>query len=79
MSSEPGRRPATERDNRPMIAELDHLVALSPPDLAALNAAVREVCPATIGLPPLMLTLGLAGVVWGLWGHERWIKATRRD
>ena len=53
MSSEPGRRPATERDNRPMIAELDHLVALSPPDLAALNAAVREVCPATIGLPPL--------------------------
>jgi hypothetical protein len=28
----------------------------------------------TIGLPPLLLTLGLAGVVWGLWGHERWLK-----
>lgn len=27
----------------------------------------------TIGLPPLMLTLGLAGIVWGLWGHERWL------
>jgi hypothetical protein len=27
----------------------------------------------TIGLPPLLLTMGLAGVVWGLWGHERWL------
>ena len=52
MSSEPGRRPATERDNRPMI-ELDRLVALAPPDLADLDAAVRELCPATVGLPPL--------------------------
>jgi hypothetical protein len=25
------------------------------------------------GLPPLLLTFGLAGVVWGLWGHERWL------
>lgn len=32
----------------------------------------------TIGLPPLMLTLGLAGVVWGLWGHERWLSMARR-
>lgn len=36
-----------------MIAELDRLVAVSPPDLAALNAAVREACPATVGLSPL--------------------------
>jgi len=28
----------------------------------------------TYGLPPLLLTLGLAGVVWGLWGHDRWLK-----
>jgi hypothetical protein len=28
----------------------------------------------TIGLPPLLLTLGLAGIVWGLWGHERWLQ-----
>ena len=27
----------------------------------------------TIGLPPILLTVGLAGVVWGLWGHERWL------
>ncbi len=25
------------------------------------------------GLPTLLLTFGLAGVVWGLWGHERWL------
>lgn len=28
----------------------------------------------TIGLPPILLTMGLAGVVWGLWGHERWLR-----
>jgi len=27
----------------------------------------------TIGLPPVLLTFGLAGIVWGLWGHERWL------
>lgn len=28
--------------------------------------------------PPLLLTFGLAGVVWGLWGHERWLAEERR-
>lgn len=28
----------------------------------------------TIGLPPILLSFGLAGIVWGLWGHERWLK-----
>jgi len=32
----------------------------------------------TIGLPPLLLTIGLAGIVWGLWGHERWLKNESR-
>ena len=32
----------------------------------------------TIGLPPLLLTLGLAGIVWGLWGHERWLHDENR-
>jgi hypothetical protein len=32
----------------------------------------------TIGLPPLLLTLGLAGIVWGLWGHERWLHSENR-
>lgn len=31
-----------------------------------------------IGLPPLLLTLGLAGIVWGLWGHERWLHSGRQ-
>ena len=32
----------------------------------------------TIGLPPMLLTLGLAGIVWGLWSHERWLRAEGR-
>jgi hypothetical protein len=32
----------------------------------------------TIGLPPLLLTIGLAGIVWGLWGHERWMQNESR-
>ena len=32
----------------------------------------------TIGLPPLLLTMGLAGIVWGLWGHERWLNHENR-
>ena len=31
-----------------------------------------------IMLPPLLLAFGLAGIVWGLWGHERWLKAVER-
>ena len=32
----------------------------------------------TIAVPPLLLTMGLAGIVWGLWGHERWMKEESR-
>ena len=32
----------------------------------------------TIALPKLLLTFGLAGIVWGLWGHERWLKQILR-
>jgi len=31
-----------------------------------------------IALPPVLLAFGLAGVVWGLWGHERWLKHENR-
>jgi hypothetical protein len=31
----------------------------------------------TYGLPPILLSLGLAGIVWGLWGHERWLQENR--
>lgn len=29
-------------------------------------------------MPPLLLTFGLAWVVWGLWGHERWLREENR-
>ena len=32
----------------------------------------------TYALPPLLLTFGLAGIVWGLWGHERWLSEESR-
>lgn len=32
----------------------------------------------TIAAPPLLLVFGLAGIVWGLWGHERWLKEQAR-
>ncbi len=32
----------------------------------------------TLGLPPLLLSLGLASIVWGLWVHERGLDGTRR-
>ncbi|MFN6543128.1 carboxymuconolactone decarboxylase family protein [Mycolicibacterium nivoides] len=36
-----------------VLSELTGLVAVSPPRLADINAAVREVCASTLGLPPL--------------------------
>jgi len=32
----------------------------------------------TIALPPILLGFGLAGIVWGLWGHERWLQEKTR-
>jgi len=32
----------------------------------------------TIALPSLLLAFGLAGIVWGLWGHERWLNEETR-
>ena len=28
-------------------------------------------------VPMALLTMGLAGVVWGLWGHEQWLREER--
>lgn len=47
----------------PQYIDNDFLHAIGP-----LGIALME------GLPPLLLTFGLAGVVWGLWGHEKWLK-----
>jgi hypothetical protein len=32
----------------------------------------------TIALPPLLLSMGFAGIVWGLWGHERRLRDENR-
>lgn len=29
------------------------------------------------GLTPVLLTLGFAAVVWGVWAHDQWIKETQ--
>ncbi|MCW1925111.1 hypothetical protein OKA05_21295 [Luteolibacter arcticus] len=28
-------------------------------------------------VPMALLTMGLAGIVWGLWGHEQWLREER--
>jgi len=37
----------------------------------------RTFIAAQAAFPVIILTLGLAGIVWGLWGHERWMRASR--
>ena len=47
----------------PHFITMDFLHAVGPAGIALM-----------MGLPPIFLTFGLAGVVWGLWGHEKWLK-----
>lgn len=47
----------------PHFVDNDLLHAIGP-----LGIALME------GLPPIFLSFGLAGVVWGLWSHEKWLK-----
>ena len=47
----------------PHFVDNDFLHAVGPIGISLLMA-----------LPPILLTFGLAGVVWGLWGHEKWLK-----
>ncbi|MGJ8643942.1 MAG: hypothetical protein ACSHX9_11080 [Luteolibacter sp.] len=47
----------------PHFVDLDFLHAIGPIGITLV-----------MGLPPILLTFGLAGVVWGLWGHEKWLK-----
>lgn len=43
-----------------------------------LHAAMGQTWSAILALAPMaLLTAGLAGVVWGLWGHEQWLRAER--
>ena len=47
----------------PHVVDNDFLIAVGPIGISLMMA-----------LPPILLTFGLAGVVWGLWGHEKWLK-----
>jgi hypothetical protein len=47
----------------PFFVDNDFLHAVGPLGIALIEA-----------LPILLLSFGLAGVVWGLWGHEKWLK-----
>lgn len=45
---------------------------------ASVAASIGRTWTEVIALAPLaLLTAGLAGVVWGLWGHEQWLRAER--
>jgi hypothetical protein len=47
---------------------------LTPDMRASMSPTLGEI----LALAPMaLLTLGLAGVVWGLWGHEQWLRAER--
>lgn len=47
---------------------------LTPPVLASLG---RTFISIHTSIPVVLLTAGLAGIVWGLWGHERWMREGR--
>ena len=48
---------------------------LLTPDLhRAIGSTASEILSMT---PMALMTLGLAGVVWGLWGHEQWLREER--
>ncbi|MBG7606444.1 MAG: hypothetical protein IZT59_00195 [Verrucomicrobia bacterium] len=57
-----------------LIARLYVLIAPHFIDNDFLHAIGPVGIAMTEGLPTLLLTFGLAGVVWGLWGHEKWLK-----
>ena len=43
-----------------------------------MRAEIGHTLTEVIALTPFaLLTAGLAGVVWGLWGHEQWLRSER--
>ncbi|OYV04521.1 MAG: hypothetical protein CFE26_16445 [Verrucomicrobiales bacterium VVV1] len=60
-----------------LIARLFVLIAphvLTREVLANLGPAAIS---AQLAIPAILLSFGLAGVVWGLWGHARWVQEGR--
>ena len=60
-----------------LCARLYHILAPHVITNDVLHAIGPVGISMTYGLPPILLSLGLAGVVWGLWGHDRWLKSHR--
>jgi hypothetical protein len=59
---------------------LGRLWVLVSPQLLTpdLRQAMGSTASELVSLAPMtLLTLGLAGVVWGLWGHEQWLREER--
>jgi hypothetical protein len=61
-----------------LLARLYFILAPHVIDNDLLHAIGPVGISLTIALPPILLTMGLAGVVWGLWGHERWLHEENR-
>lgn len=61
-----------------LLARLYHVIAPFVITHDVLHAIGPVGISLMIGLPPMLLTLGLAGIVWGLWSHERWLRAEGR-
>jgi hypothetical protein len=58
------------------------LIVLFRPHLLAMEMLNFQGSSATqmmFIVPTFLLTIGLAGVVWGVWGHERWLRAVSRQ
>lgn len=63
-----------------MLLLLGRLLVLLTPHFVTpdVKVAMGETVAAILAMAPVaLLTLGLAGVVWGLWGHEQWLRAER--
>lgn len=63
-----------------MLLLLGRLLVLLTPHFVTpdVKVAMGETVTAILAMAPMaLLTLGLAGVVWGLWGHEQWLRAER--
>ena len=60
-----------------LLARIHHMVSplLLPPEvIGVLGRTGVTLC---LTLPPVMLTVGLLAVVWGLWGHGRELARAR--
>ncbi len=56
---------------------LGRLSVLALPHAAAASGLGPAALEILALAPFILLTAGLAGVVWGLWGHEQWLRAER--